>query len=128
MKAFCPDYKGSKIVKQGFRHNESGRKQKYQCRTCGSYFVVDDGFKRMRTKPKAIVRAIHMYADGLSLSKVQNHMYQHDNIKVSRWAINKWVNKYSDALKKTVPGTETKDKRQNPHGRKIRKGWQSPAL
>ena len=110
MKTICPNCKSSKIVKQGFRYNKSGRKQKYKCTECGKYFVVDDGFKRMRLKPKIIVRAIHMYADGLSLSKVQNHLYQHDNVKVSRWTIAKWVKKYSDTIKKTIPNIETKDK------------------
>ena len=111
MKTICPNCKSFKIVKQGFRRNKSSKKQKYQCKECGSYFVVNDGFKRMRVKPEIIVRAVHMYADGLSLSKVQNHLYQHDNVKVSRWAIAKWVKKYSDSIKKTKSKIKAQNKR-----------------
>ena len=99
-KVRCTKCKSDNVIKQGFRHNKSGRKQKYLCKICGKHFVPDDGFKRMRFKPKSIVRAIHLHTDGLSLSKVQNHLYQHDNIKVSRWAIAQWVKKYSKSIKK----------------------------
>jgi len=99
------------IVKQGFRYNHTGKKQKYQCRECGSYFVEDDGFKGMRFRPKIITRAIHMHVDGLSLSKVRNHLYQHDNVSVSRWSISKWGKKYSDAIKKTLPNAGTEIER-----------------
>jgi len=78
---------------------------------CKNYFVIDDGFKRMRAKPTIITRAIHMYTDGLSLSKVQNHLYQHDNVKVSRWTIAKWTKKYSGSIKKTLSKRETKNNR-----------------
>ena len=61
----------------------------------------DDGFKRMRIKPVHIVRALHEYGDGASLKKVREHLKQHDNVKVTRWAIRKWVVKYSHLLKKT---------------------------
>ena len=99
--AIC-EYCGSKnIVKKGFRHNASGKKQKFFCHNCKKWFVHDDGFKRMRTKPEHIVRALHEYADGASLKKVKVHLSQHDNVKVTRWAIRKWVVKYSYLLKKT---------------------------
>ena len=97
---FCEYCSLSKVVKKGFRHNKSGKKQKYFCNSCKKWFVVDDGFKRMRNKPEVIVRAIHQYADGFSLGKVKNHLHQHDKTNVSRWAIRKWVVKYEKMLKK----------------------------
>jgi len=54
----------------------------------------------MRKPKEAIVKAIHQINDGLSLSKVQNHLYQHDNLKVSRAGILYWVKKYSGLIKK----------------------------
>jgi len=90
------------IVKKGFRHNKSVKKQKYQCSSCHYWFVEDDGFKRMRTKPETIVRAIHQYADGFSLGKVKNHLNQHDNTEISRWTVRNWVVKYNSLLKKNL--------------------------
>ncbi|HLC82106.1 MAG TPA: hypothetical protein VJH68_05615 [Candidatus Nanoarchaeia archaeon] len=49
----------------------------------------------MRTNPAHIVRALHEYGDGASFKKVKEHLKQHDKIKISRWAIRKWVVKYS---------------------------------
>lgn len=100
MTTICPSCQSSTIVKQGFRYNKIGKKQKYQCRDCKSYFVEDDGFKGMHFKPEIITRAVHMHIDGLSLSKVQNHLYQHDGVSVSRWSICKWDKKLSDIIKK----------------------------
>jgi len=93
---------GSKnAVRKGFRHNASGKKQKFFCHDCKKWFVHDDGFKRMRINPKHIVRALHEYADGASLKKVMVHLRQHNSVKVTRWAIRKWIVKYSHSLKKT---------------------------
>lgn len=86
-------------MKKGFRYNQTGKKQKYRCCKCQAWFVEDEGFKRMRHKPKTIVRALHMHEDGMSLSKVQNHLWQHDNVKVTRAAIAYWIKKYSIFLK-----------------------------
>ena len=99
MKSQCPFCKKSSAVKQGYRKNKLGKKQKYQCLECKKWFVKDDGFKRMRHKSKIIARAIHMHNDGLSLFQVQNHLYQYDNVKVSRETIRLWIKKYSVFLK-----------------------------
>jgi len=99
---FCEYCNSSNVVKKGFRHNDSGKKQKYFCHSCKKWFVEDDGFKRMRNKQEVIVRAIHQYADGFSLGKVKNHLNQHDNTEISRWTIRKWVVKYDALLKKNL--------------------------
>lgn len=99
MSLICPKCKSHDIVKKGFRYNRKGKKQKYQCYKCKIYFVEPDGFERMRHKSKTIVRAIHMHEDGMSLSKVQNHLWQHDGVKVTRSTIGNWIAKYSVFLK-----------------------------
>lgn len=103
----CPKCKSNTVARKGFRHNQSGKKQKYQCTktNCKTWFVYDDGFKRMRKPKEAIVRAIHQLNDGLSLSKVKNHLHQHDNVDVSRAGILYWMKKYSDLIKKTSSRT-----------------------
>ena len=96
----CENCGSKNAVKKGFRHNASGPKQKFFCHECKTWFVHDDGFKRMRIKPNHIVRALHEYGDGASLKKVKEQLAQHDGVKVMRWAIRKWVVKYAFLLKK----------------------------
>jgi len=103
MKIACEKCQSNKVSKQGFRYNNTGKKQKYYCNDCKQWFVLDDGFKKMRHKPEDIVRAVHQHIDGMSLSKTQNHLWQHDNVKVTRWTISLWTKKYSSFLKSTTP-------------------------
>ncbi len=97
---FC---KSSSVVKNGLRKREIRTKQSFLCRDCGKQFVEPDGFERMRFKPEVIVRAVHQHEDGFSLSKVQNHLWQHDGIKVTRWTISQWKKKYSLFFKSSSP-------------------------
>ncbi len=95
----CSFCKSKDVRKRGFRKNAISKKQKYQCFDCKKWFVQDDGFKRMRFKKEIIVKAIHQHIDGFSLFKVQNHLWQHEGIKVSRKTILLWKRKYSIFLK-----------------------------
>jgi len=101
----CPKCKSYKIQKKGFRYNNTGKKQKFLCSDCGTWFIIDDGFKKMRHKPNDIVRAVHQHIDGMSLSKTRNHLWQHDGVKVTRWTISLWTKKYSSFLKSATPGS-----------------------
>lgn len=109
----CPKCGASDIVKRGKRKNKSGVKQLYRCNECRKIFVEPDGFERMRYKSKTIVRAVHMHEDGLSLSKVQNHLWQHDGVKVTRAAIANWIKKYSVFLKSSNVRSKTSYKRED---------------
>ena len=91
----CPNCKSNDIVKRGKRYNKFGAKQLYLCKKCDLTFVKKDGFERMRHDKKIISRAIHMHNDGLSLFQVQNHLWQHDGVKVTRKTISDWSKKYS---------------------------------
>lgn len=95
----CPFCGSGNVVRRGKRRNESGSKQRFSCKRCNKRFVTNDGFQRMRHKATVIVRAVHMHQDGLSLFQVQNHLWQHDNARVSRQTLWKWEKKYSDFLK-----------------------------
>jgi transposase-like protein len=87
----CPNCRSLDIWRLGYRKNRSGKKQKYKCKQCKKYFVIDDGFKGMHFKPEIITRAVHMYTDGMPVLKVQNHLRQHDSTKVSDVSILNWV-------------------------------------
>lgn len=111
----CPFCSSDECVKRGKRRNRSSTKQRYICNKCGRQFVKRDGFEKMRHRPVVIVRAIHMHQDGMSLSKVQNHLWQHDNVKVTRRTISQWEKKYSNFLKSAAQEGQTYDKRKNTH-------------
>ena len=112
MKIKCPYCKRSNLLKQGFRINDKGKKQKYQCLNCKKWFVENDGFKRMRFKKEIIVKAVHQHIDGFSLYKVQYHLWQHEGVKVTRETINRWTKKYSIFLKSNTPSSSAKVKRK----------------
>lgn len=91
----CIYCKSKDVVKNGYRSRKVRTKQSYFCNACKKQFVEPDGFERMRHSPEIISRAVHMHLDGFSLSKVQNHLWQHDGIKVTRWTISEWTKKFS---------------------------------
>ena len=97
----CYSCKSSNIAKKGFRYNKTGKKQKYQCVKCKAWFILDDGFKKMRFKNRIIVKAVHQHIDGLSLDKVKNHLWRHEGVKVTKWTISEWTSKYGEYIKKT---------------------------
>lgn len=107
---FC---KSKDVVKNGTRKRKVRTKQSFLCLSCKKQFVDVDGFERMRHKPQIIVRAIHMHQDGMSLSKVQNHLWQHDGVRVTRQTINAWKTKYAVFLKSAARRSPTDDKRTN---------------
>ena len=108
----CEKCKSKDVAKKGFRYNQTGKKQKYHCNDCDSWFVPDDGFKKMRHLPKDVVRAIHLHDDGLSLSKVQNQMWQHDGVKVTRWTIAEWHHKFGIFLKSAKRASHANHRRK----------------
>ena len=107
----CSNCSGTDIVLRGKRYNISGTKQLYRCNSCRSTFVEPDGFERMRHSKEDVVRAMHLHDDGLSLSKVQNQLWQHDAVKVTRWTIAEWHHKFSVFLKSSKRASHSGNKR-----------------
>lgn len=108
MAQICVFCNSEHIIKNGKRKRNIRTKQSYLCKFCKKQFVEPDGFERMRHRKKVIARAVHMYNDGMSLFNVQNHLWQHDGVKVSVWTISKWHKKFSDFLKSDTPRSRTK--------------------
>jgi transposase-like protein len=95
----CPKCKNKNTIKRGKRYNKSGTKQLYFCNRCEFTFMKRDGFEKMRYKKEYIVKAIHLHNEGLSLFQVQDYLWQHEGVKVTRQAVGNWCNKYSIFLK-----------------------------
>jgi transposase-like protein len=99
----CRYCKSKNYKKQGFRKTEKrGRIQKYKCLDCGRYFTNDDGFYRMRNKPKIITMSIDMYISNLSSRKMRNQLRRHMNLKISHVTVLAWVRKYILKVQKFI--------------------------
>lgn len=94
----CPNCKKNNSVRAGLRKNKSGFVQRYFCNECKTYYVDRKGFERMRTKPEIIVDALDLRAKGLSFGKIQNHIFQKYNLKVSRKTILYWQTKFGEMI------------------------------
>ena len=70
-------------------------KKLVKCVSCGKRFYDDGALPNMRTNKHAIVTALSMYFEGLSVRKVSRQLESIYGEKVSQVTIWKWVRKYS---------------------------------
>ena len=63
-------------------------------------FVEHDGFENMTYPKEIITKTLHLYVEGLSLSKVREFIYQHEGYYLYDGTILYWVKKYSHMLSK----------------------------
>ncbi|MDI6855618.1 MAG: hypothetical protein QMD21_02380 [Candidatus Thermoplasmatota archaeon] len=75
-------------------------KQQYWCNRCEKYFIEHDGFEGMTYPKEIIAKALHLHADGLSLSKIRDYVYQHEGYYLYDSTILYWVRKYAELLSK----------------------------
>lgn len=96
----CPICRwGGDVVRKGKRYNKKVTKQLYYCKACKKKFTPDDGFWKMKNTKETITEAIDLHNDGMSYSKVSEHLYKHHNVKASGRSILNWVKKYAKILK-----------------------------
>ena len=89
----CPICQSIEIAKHGVRHNKYGDIQRYICKKCGHWFVINLGFERMKATPQVITSAMQLYFTGESLRNVQNFL-RLQGVSVSHVAVYKWIKKY----------------------------------
>ena len=75
-------------------------KQGYRCKDCKRYFIERDGFEDMTYPKEIIVLVLHLFVEGLSLSKIREVVYQHHGYRPSDGSILNWVRKYAKIVKK----------------------------
>ena len=96
----CPYCRSDHVIKTGKAKNKYVTKQAYRCLNCGHYFVERDGFEG-RTYPKgSIAQVLHLYIEGLSLSRIREFMWQHHGYRPADSTILDWVKSYSKFLKR----------------------------
>jgi transposase-like protein len=89
----------SNIVKFGIRNNKFGSIQRFGCKDCGKHFTFNIGFEKMKHDPKAITMAMQLYFGGESLRNTMRSL-ELMGIKVSHETVYRWIQKYSNLLKK----------------------------
>jgi transposase-like protein len=91
----CRFCKSDDTVKYGIRKNKGSYKQMFKCKRCMKRFTPDNGFLKMKTEPTIVSEALELYARGLSLAKIQDHLFQRHTVKISKEGIRGWITKYA---------------------------------
>lgn len=100
----CPHCGSSWTNKAGKVKNKYVTKQGYRCPECGRFFVERDGFQGKSYPKEVIVEVLHLYVEGLSLSKISTHMYQHHGYRPSDGSILNWVREFSELVERFEKG------------------------
>ena len=124
----CPTCKGNETIKWCKRKTENrGLIQRYKCKSCSSYFTLDDGFFRMRNTPQKISQSIDLFYRGVSTRKVQEHLaifhpHNASNVSIYKWVVrySKMISRFTNKLKVNV-GSETQIDEIEFHRRKHHK-------
>ncbi|MCX8173148.1 MAG: DDE-type integrase/transposase/recombinase [Thermoplasmata archaeon] len=87
-----------KVVKSGVRKNKYVTKQRYLCKRCNKRFIEPDGFQHMSYPKEIVVKVLHLYVAGLSLSKIREYVYQHEGFHLRDSVIGYWIKKYAHML------------------------------
>jgi transposase-like protein len=96
----CPNCGSEDVIKAGKLRNKYVTKQGYRCKVCKHFFVERDGFEGMTYPKEVITEVLHLYVEGLSLSKIREVIYQHHGFKPSDGSILNWTRKYAKLLEK----------------------------
>lgn len=89
-------------VKRGFRNTQRGKVQRFFCKDCERFFIVDEGFEKMKATPETVTVALDLYFKGISMRAIVDHLKQFYNVEVSHVAVYKWIRKYIAMMKKYV--------------------------
>lgn len=90
------------FAREGHRKNKGYDLQRYRCRNCGKWFVVNYGFERMRYDPNAITACIDLYFKGVSFRNIADHLKQFFGRKPSCSTIHDWLKRYTRLAKQYV--------------------------
>lgn len=61
------------IKKMGFRKTKSGEVRVFGCKDCKKRFTTNFSFKRMRNNSRAIIQAVQMYYQGMSVRDISDN-------------------------------------------------------
>jgi transposase-like protein len=96
----CKFCGSERIVRRGYRATQRGKVQRFVCKNCKRFFIVDEGFEKMKATPETVTVALDLYFKGISMRAIVDHLKQFYNVEVSHVAVYKWIRKYVQMLKK----------------------------
>ncbi|MFI5450175.1 MAG: DDE-type integrase/transposase/recombinase [Candidatus Bathyarchaeia archaeon] len=89
----------TEIVRDGLRNNKHGQIQKWNCKVCGRYFTVNQGFERMKHTPQIVTTAMQLYFGGQSLRTTANSL-RLLGVNVTHKTVFMWIKKYTALMEK----------------------------
>jgi putative transposase len=93
----CPSCGSESIVKHGIRRNQSGAIQRWSCKGCGKWFVVNLGFEKMHASPQVVTSAMTLYFTAESFRGVSRFL-KLQGVKFSQQSVWNWVSKYTKLM------------------------------
>jgi len=96
----CKFCRSENIVKRGYRNTQNGKVQRFFCKDCKRFFIIDEGFEKMKATPETVTVALDLYFKGISMRAIVDHIKQFYGVEVSHVAIYKWIRKYVAMMKK----------------------------
>src|SRR3989344_5395801 len=99
-KVSCPNCSSADTIKWCKRKTQNrGLIQRYKCKSCNSYFSIDDGFYRMKKPKHLITSCLDLYFNGMSLRSIRQHIRQFTPEGVSHISVWRWLIKYSKRIR-----------------------------
>jgi len=99
-KVSCPNCSSADTIKWCKRKTQNrGLIQRYKCKSCNSYFSIDDGFYRMKKPKHLITSCLDLYFNGMSLRSIRQHIRQFTPEGVSHMSVWRWLIKYSKRIR-----------------------------
>lgn len=97
-KKVCIFCNSKNTIKWCKRKTNRGKIQRYKCKDCRKYFILDDGFYRMRNTEHKITLCLDLFFKGVSTRKIQEHLQAFYPYNSSNVSIYKWIIKYSNLI------------------------------
>jgi transposase-like protein len=127
----CRFCKSKNTIRKGFRKTQNrGKIQKYRCRDCNRFFVLDEGFLKMKNNPQKITLCLDLFYKGVSTRQVQQHLkafYPHNAswVSIYKWVVkySKQISKFTDTLKLQVGKELQIDEMEIGSKKSQYKGW-----
>lgn len=90
----CPRCNAITVKQRGVRKNLSGTVPRFYCPSCKYWFIVDEGFAKMRHDAKIITLVLDSYFRGLSARKIQEQLWQFYGLRIHHKTVFNWIRKY----------------------------------
>lgn len=103
----CPVCQSKLFVKCGKTYTNSGTRQRYKCKICGTSFN-NSGYFKGKHPLRLVQYAVTLYQQGLSLEKVQTELKNNFDVKISRVSILRWIKKAGVPLRDKSCGLQKK--------------------